>query len=164
MNAGQAAQLSKGLAKQYRAVLALAEAMEEIGSLETARDKALYNTKEATDALSKVKYEVEQKEANLKNIRNELRSIESSHAKASEEKSKEMSKMVKEATNEAKDIVGKAKTQAYIISSEMQISRSTHIEEMEMLDVEIQKKEEHLSKVEKSLVRIFDSMEKKGTE
>ena len=162
MNAGQAAQLSKGLAKQYRAVLALAEAMEEIGSLETARDKALYNTKEATDALSKVKYEVEQKEANLKRIRNELRSIERNHAKASEEKSKEMSKMVKEATNEAKDIVGKAKTQAYIISSEMQISRSTHIEEMEMLDVEIQKKEEHLDKIKASLAKINASW--KGNE
>ena len=162
MNAGQAAALSKGLAKQYRAVLALAEAMEEIGSLETARDKALYNTKEATDALSKVKYEVEQKEANLKRIRNELRIIESGHAKASEEKSKEMSKMVKEATNEAKDIVGKAKTEAYIISSDMQISRRSHIEEMEGLDVEIQKKEEHLHKIKASLAKINASWKGDG--
>ncbi len=154
MNAGQAAQLSKGLAKQYRGVLALAEAMEEIGDLEVARDKALHSTKEASDALSKVKYEVEQKEANLKRIRNDLRSIERNHAKSSEEVSKKMSKMVASATNEAKDIIGKAKTEAYIISSDMQISRSAHIEEMKELDDKIQEKEEHLHKIKASLAKI----------
>ncbi len=154
MNAGQAAQLSKGLAKQYRAVLALAEAMEEIGSLETARDKALYNTKEATDALSKVKYEVEQKEANLKRIKNEIRSIDRAHAKASEEASKRMSLLAEEAAFKASEIVNNATRESDFRMLEMKKNVKVHMEEMEGLDEEIQKKEEHLHKIKKSLARI----------
>ena len=154
MNIGQAVQLSKGLAKQYRAVLALAEVMEGVADLETARDKALHSAKEASDELEKIKYEFTQKEANLKRIKNEIRSIESTHAKTSEEASKKLSMMLAEASHEAKDIVKEAKKEASLISLNVKNDFEVHMEEMKELDDKIQEKEEHLSKIKKSLARI----------
>lgn len=50
MNMGQAAELSKGLAKAYRAVLAQAEVMEKIASLDDDRDRAIREKDDAVKA------------------------------------------------------------------------------------------------------------------
>ena len=154
MNMGQAVQLTKGLAKQHRAVLAVAEVMEEIVNLEAMRDDALKQCKESVAAKKNAASEKEQVEKALRNAKTAEKNMKKVYEEIAEKAHKQASIIVIEASNEAKDIVGKAKTEAYLISSDMANDLKVHREEMEGLNKEIQEKEKHLDKIEKSLSRI----------
>ena len=158
MNMSQAVQLTKGLAKQHRAVLAVAEVMEEIVNLEDMRDAARKQSKDAIQYTLEALAEKEQIEKAIKKAKDELKNIEDIHEEMVSEAHKEANGIVIEASHKAKDIVGKAKTEAYLISSEMAKDRNVHMEEMEGLNKDIQEKEKHLNKIEASLVRIKERL------
>ena len=154
MNMSQAVQLCKGLAKQHRAVLAVAEVMEEIINLEDMRDAVLKQSEEVANSSEQATAELNKILLSLNKAKEELKSIEDIHEEMVGEAHKEANGIVTEASHKAKDIVGKAKIEAYLISSEMANDRNVHKEEMRELNKEIQEKTSHLNKIEASLIRI----------
>ena len=158
MNMSQAVQLCKGLAKQHRAVLAVAEVMEEIVNLEDMRDEALKQCKEIVAAKKNAVSEKEQVEKSLYNIKEEIVNVEHIRKEMLDKAHLEASIVVTQGANKAEDIIRKAKEKAYLVSSSMVNDRNIHMEEMEEIVKEIQEKEEHLDKIKKSLVRIKERL------
>lgn len=159
MNMGQAVQLSKGLAKQYRAVLAVAEAMEEIVNLEDVRKSASKRAEAMKEMKEKTVIEQEKALSTLHKINREIGDVEHVREDMLDEANKRANIIITEADNEAERIVEKAKKEANLTSSHMTNDMRLHMEEMEELNKEIQEKEEHINKIKKSLVRIRERLE-----
>ena len=154
----QAVELSKGLAKQYRAVLAQAKVMEEIVNLEDMRDEALKKCKESVAAKKNAESEKEQVENALLNTKLKEKNMKKELEEITEKAYKEANIIVKEASDKAKKIVEEANKQSHFVSEDIKRYRNAHTEEMEEFDKEIQEKEVHLHKIKTSLVRIKERL------
>ena len=158
MNMSQAVQLCKGLAKQHRAVLAVAEVMEEIVNLEDVRDAARKQSKEAIQYTLEALAEKEQIEKAIKKAKDELKNIEDIHEEMVSEAHKEANIIMARASSSADGVMKNAMKDADLISFSMANDLKVHREEMQELDREIQEKEAHLNKIKASLVRIKDRL------
>lgn len=147
MNMSQAVQLCKGHAKQHRAVLAIAEVMEEIVNLEDMRDEALKQCKESVAAKKNAASEKEQVELSLLNASLREKNMKKVYEEISEKAHKQANIIIIEASDKAKEIVEKANETVALVTSNMRDDRDAHMEVMEGLDKEIYQKEEHLNKV-----------------
>jgi len=158
MNMSQAVQLSKGLAKQHRAVLAVAEVMEEIVNLEAMRDEALKQCKESVAAKKNAESEKEQVEKDLRNAKEKEKLSKMLREDVIGKAHKDANIIIIEASDKAKKIMEEAHKQAHFASEDIKRYRNVHTEEMEKFDKEIQEKEVHLHKIKTSLARLKERL------
>ena len=158
MNMSQAVQLCKGYAKQHRAVLAVAEVMEEIVNLEDMREEVLKQCKESVAAKKNAESEKEQVEKVLSNAKEKVENIKMLCEDMLGKANKDANIIIIEASDKAKKIMEEANKHAHFISEDIKRYRDIHTKEMEEFDKEIQEKEVHLHKIKTSLVRIKERL------
>ncbi len=119
MNAKQAAEKAINLGKQLQAVIEVGEVLNEIGDLELAKEKAIEEANEAaarwiasSDSLKAIKDDINIAQVDFERIKREAKEL-NINSKARRDRMigvarEEASKMVKEATKGANDLIANA--------------------------------------------------------
>ncbi len=136
MNMGQAAQLSKGLAKQYRAVLAQAEAMEGIASLDDERDRAMREAKDAVEAKDVAIKNKKEAEKEFKKVVANKEMIELISKKKLEDVSQHSYDIIEKAKKDSNERINSAKASIDFLIKEQDKEISFHKDNMEKLNKE----------------------------
>lgn len=158
MNMKQAVQLHKGLEKQYRAVLAMGEVMEEVVNLEDMRDEAKKETEKERKKRDFSRAETLKADNACVSARIEKDNLDVFNKKEIEKTKKEVSSLLIEAKQKAYSIIQEAQKEADKTKKEVYDFKKDFVFKTVELDKKIQEKEEHLDKIKKSLVRIKERL------